>query len=435
MINNSKLAINGGKPVRVELFPAYNTITQEEIDASIEVLKSGNLSQFLGASGNDFLGGPKINEFEKLWAKMFDSEYCISINSATSGLFASMGACGIGPGDEVIVSPYSMSASAICPIIYGAVPVFADIQDDIFTLCPKNIEKNITKRTKAIVVVHIFGHSADMDSIMKIAKKHNLFVIEDCAQAPLSEYKGKKVGTIGDIGVFSLNYHKHIHTGEGAMVTTNNKELAKKLQLIRNHSENVLDNNIFDNNIGMFGFNYRLTEIQAAIGITQLKRLNQYIEERIENCNYISEKLKKLAGLIPPVVYDKCKHVYYVQAFKFKKNEIGVDRNTFVNAVAAELPSAKLRESTGKLISSGYVKPLYLQSIYQKRNISKCSFNCSKYDGEVSYEKGICPITEKMHYEELFTHEYMRPGMTKADLNDFINAIEKVYENISELAK
>ncbi|MFN8577356.1 MAG: DegT/DnrJ/EryC1/StrS family aminotransferase [Candidatus Sericytochromatia bacterium] len=435
MSNYKKLAINGGTPVRTDLFPAYNTITQEEIDTSIEVLRSGNLSQFLGAPSNDFLGGPKVKEFEKLWAKMFDSDYCISMNSATSGLFASIGACGIGPGDEVIVSPYSMSASAICPIIYGAVPVFADIQDDIFTLCPKSIEKNITKRTKAIVVVHIFGHPADMDSIIEIAKKYNLFVIEDCAQAPLAEYKNKKVGTIGDIGIFSLNYHKHIHTGEGAMITTNNKELAKKLQLIRNHSENSLDNVELDNYFGMFGFNYRLTEIQAAIGITQLKRLKQYIEERIENCNYISEKLKKLIGIITPVVYKNSKHVYYVQALKFKQEIIGIHRNKFVNAIAAELPSAKLRESTGKLISSGYVKPLYLQSIYQKRNISKCSFNCSKYDGEVSYEKGLCPTTEKMHYEELFTHEYMRPGMSKKDLDDFIYAVEKVYENRSELSR
>lgn len=428
-----KLAINGGKPVREKLFPAYNTITQEEINSALNVLETGNLSQFLGAQSNDFWGGPKVKEFEKLWSEKFESEYCISMNSATSGLFAAIGACGIGPGDEVIVSPYSMSASAICPMIYGAVPVFADIQEDIFTLCPKSIEKNITKRTKAIVVVHIFGHPADMDPIMKIAKKYNLFVIEDCAQAPLTIYKGKKVGTIGDIGVFSLNYHKHIHTGEGAMVTTNNRELAQKLQLIRNHSENVLENMEFTNNLSMFGFNYRLTEIQAAIGITQLKRLEYYIESRIENCNYISNKLKDLPGIISPVVYDNCKHVFYVHPFKFKKNIVGVDRNIFIKAIAEELPSAELRESTGKLISYGYVKPIYLKSIYQKRDVTKCSFNCSKYEGEVSYDKGICPITEKMHYEEIFTHEYMRTGMSKNDLDDFINAFEKVYENKNEL--
>ena len=429
----AKLAINGGKPVRENLFPAYNTITAAEKQAALEVLDSGNMSQFLGCWHPDFFGGPKVQEFEKMWGQAFGAAHAITVNSNTSGLFAAIGAAGIGPGDEVIVSPYSMSASAVAPIVYGAVPVFADIQDDIFALDPASIRARITPRTKAILVVHIFGHAADMDPIMEIAREHNLVVIEDCAQAPLGTYKGRMVGTIGDMGVFSLNYHKHIHTGEGGVITTNSDVYAERLHLIRNHGEvSILPKGVKDMT-NLWGFNYRLTEIQAAIGITQLERADGYIEERIRNCEYLAGRLSALPGLILPVTYPDCRHVYYVQAIKFRAGEVGVHRNRFVDAVAAELPSAHLRESTGKLIGSGYTEPLYMQPIYQERAGTKCSFNCPRYQGSADYSKGLCPVTERMHYSELFTHEYMRPPMTKRDLDDVVDAFEKVMENLAEL--
>ncbi len=429
----STLAVNGGKPIRTKLFPAYNTITDAEKKAALEVLDSGNLSQFLGCWMDDFFGGPKVREFEEKWSAMFGAKHTVSVNSNTSGLFAAVGAAGLGPGDEIIVSPYTMSASAICALVYGAVPVFADIQPDIFTLDPKSIEKCITPRTKAIMVVHIFGHPADMDPIMDIARKHNLIVIEDCAQAPLTTYKGRMVGTIGHIGVFSLNYHKHIHTGEGGMVTTNSDELAEKIQLIRNHGETSLKDKGMKDFTNMWGFNYRLTEVQAAIGITQMDRLEHYIAERIDNCEYMADKLAQFAGIIPPVVYDNCRHVYYQQPFTYDEKLVGVPRNLFISAVSAELPSAELRESTGNLIGAGYVEPLYLQPLYQTRLGTKCSFNCPRYEGDVSYNKGICPVAEDMHYKKLFTHEYMRPPMTRADLDDVVHAFEKVYEHRFEL--
>jgi dTDP-4-amino-4,6-dideoxygalactose transaminase len=429
----AKLAINGGKPVREELFPAYNTITAAEKQAALEVMDTGNMSQFLGCWHPDCFGGPKVQEFESRWGLAFGAKHVISVNSNTSGLFAAIGAAGVGPGDEVIVSPYTMSASAIAPVVYGAVPVFADIQDDIFTLDPKSIEEKITPRTKAILVVHIFGHAADMDPIMELAKKHNLVVIEDCAQAPLATYKGRMLGTIGDMGVFSLNYHKHIHTGEGGMVTTNSDHFAERLQLIRNHGEvSVLPKGVQDLK-NMWGFNYRLTEIQAAIGITQLERADDYIQARIENCEYLAGKLSALPGLVLPVTYPDCRHVYYAHALKYRRDETGIPRDLFVDAVAAELPSAVLRESTGKLIGAGYVEPLYLQPIYQQRAGTSCSFNCPRYEGHADYQKGLCPVAERMHYEELFTHEYMRPPMNQRDLDDVVRAFEKVVENLGEL--
>lgn len=426
----TQLAIMGGKPVRTKLFPAYNTITKKEEKAALAVLRSGNLSQFIGDWCDDFFGGPKVREFETAWSEKFQARHTVSVNSATSGLIAAIGAAGLGPGDEVIVSPYTMSASASCAFAYGAVPVFADIQEDIFTLDPASIEEKITPRTKAIVVVHIFGHPADMDPILALARRHQLTVIEDCAQAPLATYKGRPVGTLGDMGIFSLNYHKHIHTGEGGMITTNDDALAERLRLIRNHGEVAIDSLPHLHDLtNLWGQNYRLTELQCAIGVEQLHRLDGYLSQRIDNCGYLAEKLAKLPGILPPVEYADCRHVYYVQPYKFQEELVDVPRDRFIQAVAAELPSAYLRETTGKLIGAGYVRPLYLQRIYQEKNVTRCSFNCPRYQGKTSYAKGLCPVTERMHEEELFTHEYMRPPMRKADLDDVAHAFEKVYEH------
>lgn len=431
MQTTRKLAIHGGSPVRTKLFPAYNPIGQEEKSAAMRVLESGNLSQFLGAWHKDFFGGPEVRAFEESWSKAFDCRHSISVNSNTSGLITAVGACGIQPGDEVIVSPYTMSASALAPILYGGIPVFADIDERNFGLCPRSVAAKITPRTKAILVVHIFGNPAKMDEIMALAAQHNLKVIEDCAQAPFAEYKGRKVGTIGHLGVFSLNYHKHIHTGEGGVITTNDDFLAERCQLIRNHGEVVVEAKGVTDFTNSYGQNYRLTEIQAAIGSEQLKKLPCLIEERLENAAYLAGRLGGIPGLTPPVTEEHSRHVYYLQAFRYSRDVLCVPRERFIAAIKAEIPSAVLREDT-PLIGGGYVRPLYLQPLYQKR-AAGCSFNCPKYDGTVSYDKGICPTAERMHFEELFTHEFMRPGMTRADLDDVVAAFEKVAANADAL--
>jgi len=244
-------------------------------------------------------------------------------------------------------------------------------------------------------------------------------------------YKGKFVGTIGDVGVFSLNYHKHIHTGEGGMITTNDDMIAEKIELIRNHGEAVVEGKKTQDLWNTFGFNYRMTEMEAAVGIEQLKKLSGLLERRISNANFLSGALGELPGIIPPVVKDGCKHVYYVQTFKFKKEIIGIHRNTFIDALKAELPAMVLRETT-PIIGAGFAPPLYLQPLYQQR-IHNCSFNCPRYEGNVSYQKGLCPVTERMFFEEVFTHEFIRPSFTKEDLADVVNAYEKVYANVNDL--
>lgn len=428
----AKLAINGGEAVRTRLFPAYNTIGEEEKKAVLQVLDTGNLSQFIGADHEDFLGGPNVKQFEREWANSFDVKYAVSVNSNTSGLFTAMGAIGICPGDEVIVSPYSMSASAIAPLIYGGVPVFADIDPVTFCMSPESIKKCITPKTKAILIVHIFGHPADMDPIMKLAKEHNIFVVEDCAQAPMAKYKGKYVGSIGDLGVFSLNYHKHIHTGEGGVIISDNKDLIERCQMIRNHAENIVGPRELKDLTNMIGYNYRMTEIECAIGIQQLKKLPGLLLQRQENVAYLNEQLAQFSALeLQPELKDGSVHTYYIHPIKFNEEIAGISRDTFVKALKAELPSAVLRE-TAPLIGAGYVKPLYLQPIFQKRAawIYKHPAMAGSF---LKYDKGACPVTEVMHFKTLVTHEFMRPGMTKQDLEDVIAAFKKVFENINEL--
>jgi len=427
----AKLAINGGTPIRTTLFPAYNTIGEEEKKAVAAVLDSGNLSQYLGAWTDDFFGGPTVRAFENDWKTVFGIKHAISINSNTSGLFTAVGAIGIQPGDEVIVSPYSMSASAIAPLIYGGIPVFADIDPVSFCMSAESIEACITPRTKAILIVHIMGHPADMDRIMELARKHNLRVIEDCAQAPMGKYKNRYVGTIGDIGVFSLNYHKHIHTGEGGVMVTNNDDLAFRCQMIRNHAENIAGPAEVSDLTNLIGFNYRMTEIESAIGIEQLKKLPSLLEERLKNVAFLDKNLSQFQALrLQPAQTDGSVHCYYTYPIVFEQEIAGITRNRFVDALKAELPSAVLRE-TAPLIGCGYVRPLYLAPIYQ--NKAAWAFHPALSATAISYEKGLCPVAEQMHFEKLFTHEYMRPGMSDQDMQDVLDAFEKIFKNIDEL--
>ncbi len=396
------------------------------------VLDSGNLSQYLGAWTGDFFGGPRVRGLEAAWSEAFSVKHSVTVNSNTSGLFTAMGAIGVQPGDEVIVSPYSMSASAIAPLVYGGIPVFADIDPVSFCMDPASIEAKITPRTKAILVVHILGHPADMDPIMALAKRHNLYVVEDCAQAPMGQYKGRYVGTIGDLGVFSLNYHKHIHTGEGGVITTNNDNLAERCQMIRNHAENIAGPREIEDLTNLIGYNYRMTEIECAIGIEQLKKLPHLLNQRLENVAYLNSLLSKFPAfeLPAPPPDAGSVHTYYTHGIKFNKEVAGIERNTFVEALKAELPSAVLRE-TAPLIGVGYVRPLYLQPIYQKKAAWAYGHPANQHD--YSYPMGTCPVTEDMHFNRLIVNEYMRPGMSREDMQDVANACEKIFENVHEL--
>jgi len=432
---NNYPAILGGSPVRRTPFPRRRTMGAAERKAALEVLDSDNLSSFFGSAGEFFLGGEKVRAFENAWAQKYGFGHAISVNSWTSGLTVAIGAIGIEPGDEIICSPYTMSASATCALFYGGIPIFADIDAETFCLDPVAVEDAITPRTKAIVVVHLFGRPAELDAICGIAHRHGLRVIEDAAQAPGVFYRGRPVGAIGDLGGFSLNYHKHIHTGEGGMIVTNDAILARRCQLIRNHGENAsegLEGAALSN---VIGGNYRLTELQAAIGAAQLDRLNACLITRTLLADHLGRRLAAIPGLrIPPPLSAGSTQAHYVYPIKYDAAITGLSRHSFVKAVLAEFPIPENFEGTP--LTEGYVRPLYLNSIYQQRiaiGAKGFPFNCNpgvKY----SYLPGLCPVTERMYERELLLTPLVREPLTKTDMDDLADAIEKVISNASSLA-
>lgn len=436
MLHNEQLALLGGPPLRTRLFPAYRVIGEEEKQAAVRVLDSGVLSRFLGAWHPDFFGGPEVQAFEREWAELCGVAHGVSVNSCTSGLYAAVGAAGVGPGDEVIVSPYTMAASATAALIFQGVPVFADIDPQNYCLSAETIRPCITPRTKAIIVVHIFGQPADMDPIMELARAHGLVVIEDCAQAPFARYKGRPVGSLGHMGVFSLNYHKHVHTGEGGVITTDDSRLAERLQLIRNHAEAVVERKGVVEIDNMVGFNFRLGEIEAAIGREQLRKGAALVDERKRNVAYLERHLQGLPGLSMPKVGAAGDHVYYVHALDYDQRMTGVPRERLVAALKAELPATELREGEGPLMGMGYVKPLYLLPLFQQRiafGKHGYPFRSPLYEGNPDYSRGSCPNVEAAHFERVITHEMMRPGMTYHDLDDVAAAFHKVWANLDAL--
>jgi dTDP-4-amino-4,6-dideoxygalactose transaminase len=421
----TKLAIAGGAPIRSQPFPAYQTIGDAEKRAVAEVLDSTVLSEFLATWSPQFYGGPRVRALEQEWAAYFGVDCAVTVNSATSGLNAAVGAAGVGPGDEVIVAPYTMTASATAALVYGAVPVFADIDEDIFCITPASIRKAISPQTRAIIVVDLFGHPADMDEIMQIAAEHDLVVIEDASQAPGAKLGSRYAGTFGHLGVYSLNYHKMIHTGEGGVVVTDDPRLAERLQLIRNHAEVVVKDKGVADLVNMVGFNYRMGEIEAAIGSEQLKRLSMLISTRRERAEHLTNRLAALPGLKPPVVRAGAQHGYYLYAVRYDSKTIGIPRDKFVAAVKAE----------GVPLFEGYVEPIYLQPLYQHRiaiGADGFPFTYPGYKGDVCYDRGICPVTERMHFEELIYTNVCHADATPSDMDDVFEAFAKVLDNPRE---
>lgn len=422
-LSSRKFAINSGRPVRTKPWRDNFTTGAEEKRAVLRVLESGYLSLFEGSHKPDhpfsFYGGSEVQSLEEMWRDYYGCKYAVSVNSATSGLYAAIGALGIGYGDEVIVSPYTMSACALAPMIYGAIPVFADIEIDTGCLDPKSIKRLITPRTKAILVVHQFGIPADMDSIMSLAKRHNIKIIEDCAQAHGAKYKGKFVGTMGDVGVFSLNVNKTIQTGEGGICVTNSGELNYRLSLIRNHGEAVVGQAQYENITNIAGFNYRLTEIQAAIAKEQLKKLDRLNSKRIELVEELTKRIKGINFLIPLKGRKGCFSSYYIYPLRFLPEIAGVTREEFAKAINAE----------GIKFYKGYARPLYFQPVYQRKLLFKGGYPFTARENKkcyMNYSTGICPNAERLYFKEMLVNEHVRFPHGQADVKDIARAILKI---------
>lgn len=424
-MTTEKLALYGGSKSINKTFKRYNPLGKEEVAAAKAVIESGVLSQFIGCWDPDFYGGPKVQEFERACEKYFGVKHAVTVNSWTSGLVAAVGAIGIAPGDEIIVTPWTMSATATAILHWNAIPVFADIDPETFNLCPKSVEANITPYTKAIMVADIFGQSADIDELMAIAAKHGLKVISDTAQAPGALYKGKYAGTVAHVGGYSLNYHKHIHTGEGGILVTNDDEIAERLQLIRNHAEVVVGDKGVTNLSNMIGHNFRLGEIECAMGIEQLKKLSKFVQSRQGLAERLTEGLKGLRGLQTPMVKADRTHVYYVYPMILNVRELGVSRDQIHAALQAE------GVEVSKSYQNIHLLPMYQKKIaYGSRGFPWTSDICHR---EVNYSKGICPVAE-----ELNDSLYLGFGMCVYDLTDddvdmIVAAFRKVWASLDML--
>lgn len=419
---NNKLALLGGAPIRSSPFPAHPIIGEEEKKAVLEVLESGKLSTFIATPGECFLGGKNIRVFERRFAEYHGTKHAVAFNSATAALHAAVVAVGVAPGSEVIVPPYTFTSTATCALMHNAIPVFADIEDVTFGLDPDAVERAITPLTRAIIVVHLFGHPANLKRIKEVAERHNLPVIEDCAQAVGARFDDQLVGTFGDCAVFSFTESKTITCGEGGMLITDDGEIAEAARMVRNHGEMIVDGQKERNySSSMLGWNYRMTEMEATLGIIQFGRLDALNQRRIDLANYLSVRLSLVDGLTMPEVLPGAKHVYYLYALKYDEEIIGIPRDLFGKAVNAE----------GIPLSAGYVRPLYLSPLYQEKK----HFAFEHYSGDARYEKGLCPTAERLYERELILTGVVRFPADETDMDDIADAVQKVMEQRQTLCR
>ncbi|MFV1977601.1 MAG: DegT/DnrJ/EryC1/StrS family aminotransferase [Candidatus Scalindua sp.] len=424
----TKLAIKGGSPVKNTIknpWPAWPVWGKEEEKSLLEVLNSGIWSY----------NGPKEIEFNKLFAEFTGTKYSICTVNGTVALQIALEALGIGVGDEVILPGITWQATAATIIDVNATPVMVDVCEDTWCIDPKEIEKAITPRTKAIMPVHLYGAFADMDAVMDIAKKHNLFVIEDCAHKHGGEWNGKKAGSIGDIGSFSYQLSKHLTAGEGGSVTTNNLEVAEKLDALRNcgrrpEGDEYID---VDKGAGVYGDdgnfiqsgNLRITEFQAAILIEGLKRLPEQNKVRDENGDYLNELLSDIPG-VSPLKRDKreTKKAYFNFAFKYDKNEFkGLPVEKFRTALEAEI---------GIGVDSSY-EPLNNCSLYVPHTKPARHKLNEAYWKEIDPTRFSLPVCERIFKEEsVCIHHKVLMG-TKADMDLIATAIKKIYDSAEDL--
>jgi len=372
-----------------------------------------------GALDIRFLGGKYVRELQANFAEKFNAQYAVSSNSATSCLIMALGALNLGPGDEVICPSMSFNATATSILFFNSVPVFCEVKEDTFCLDPIDLEKKITERTKAIMVVHLGGNAADMDSIMKIANKHNLKVIEDSAQAPGVRYKDQFVGSIGDVGIFSFTETKNITCGEGGMLITDDPKIAFKSRLIRNHGEGVAQDSWSDEElINIIGMNFRLTELQAAVAIPQLHDLDNRNQIRKENTLYLTERLKKYPFLVQPKIEDGVDYLPYILKWKYIPEQHMPNRDWVVKALQAE----------GVPVSGGYGRLMYENPIFSRKiafGNKGAPFTIPYYDGEVKYGTGTCPISEKIN-EQFIWFKFINPPNSLDDMEDVIKTFEKI---------
>jgi perosamine synthetase len=396
------LAINGGEPVRETLLPyGRQNLDDEDIRAVVDVLKSDWLTT-----------GPKVGEFETKFAAWVDARHAVSFSSGTAALHGAAFAAGLGPGDEAITTPMTFCATANCVLYPGAKPVFADVSVDTLNLDAAEVEKKISARSKAIIAVDYAGHPADLTSLLALAKQHNLLVIEDACHSLGAEYRGQRVGGIADMTVFSFHPVKHLTTGEGGMVTTNDENLARTLRRFRNHgisseAKERQETGKWFYEMVLLGFNYRLTDFACALGISQLEKLQSNLARRREIAARYGAAFCELPAVITPSVRAEINPAWHLYPIRLDLQALTADRAQIFHALRAENIGVNVH----------YV-PVHLHPYYRDR---------------FGYSGGEYPVAERA-YEQLISLP-MFHALTDSDVRDVIHAVDKVLSHYEMKSK
>jgi dTDP-4-amino-4,6-dideoxygalactose transaminase len=412
----TKLAALGGKPIRTnKVWPQWPYWDDHVVESIVEATKSRCWCRIQSPSGT-------VPTWEEKFAKLMDTDYCVATGSGTQALHTSVEALEIGPGDEVITSPYTDPGTISSIISARALAVMADLDRESYQLDPADVERRITENTKALMPVHMMGQPADMDSIMRIAKKHNLRVIEDACQGHLSVYRGKKLGTIGDLGCFSFQSSKTIACGEGGAIIGNDEALMEQCYTVHNHGtsrQGITE---------VIGPKYRMNELEAALLLGQLAGVEERFRRRNENAAHLTQRLKDFPGIRPQKLYDGTESgSFYIYAMTYKKEYFNdADRDTFLKAVAAEGVNLDGYKKTG-LHTEPWMEHIAQSRVYRKM------YSASRL--EQYLDERSCPVCDQV-CEEMAMIWASGPLLgTQSDMDDIADAILKVYENRDQLSR
>ncbi|MCX7918219.1 MAG: DegT/DnrJ/EryC1/StrS family aminotransferase [bacterium] len=416
-----RLAINGGEKVRIKPFPTVNDqsgrwIGEEEKQFVMEVLESGHLFG---------VGGKFVTQFERAFAEYYGIKSAVSSSSGTAALHIALGALEVGPGDEIITTPITDMGTVIAILLCNAIPIFADVDPLTGNLSPQSIEKYISQKTKGIIAVHLFGQPCDMDAILAIADKYHLWVVEDCCQAHAAEYKGKKVGTFGIMGCFSFQQSKQITTGDGGMTISNDEQLGYRAKLF---SDKGWPRDKSGRGHLFLAPNYRMTELQAAVGLAQLYKLDAIVATRRKTAEQLTSLIRNIPGVNPPKMLEVVNPSYWMYSFTVDEQELGVSSQEFQQALAAE----------GIPVTLGYIPKLIFEYdvIKEQKTYGKthCPFDCERTNkGAGRYRAEDYPnaLWSLKHWLCISWNE----GISESDVQDIATAIRKVATVLSKSHK
>lgn len=402
-----RLAIDGGTPVRTRPFPSRGEgMGEEELAQLAEVIRSGHLFR---------VQGKKTAALEAQFAEVLGVKHAHAVTSGTAAIHTAVAAINPDPGDEIITTPMTDMGTVIGIIFQNAIPIFADVVPGGYHLDPESVRRAITPRTRAIIVVHLWGMAADMDAFLAIGEEHGIPVIEDCAQAYLTDYRGRWVGTMGVMGCFSLQQSKHITCGDGGLVVTNRDDLADRARLF---ADKGWDRSGEDRGHAFLGMNYRITELQSAVALAQMGKLKEFVSRRRALGDALTAQISGIPGLHPPPTSAEAGSTYWFYPVLVRESEFGMSRERFAAALSAEGVPAWVWLAG---------KPLYaFDALRLQRTFGRSHhpFDCPCASRRVEYAPGLCPHAEQTLRElvVLTVHEFYQ----EQDIADMAAAIHKV---------